>query len=325
MLRQQCGLNENVMNDTTEHTQTMRLARRSRFLGTLTLMLLLLSALFGVAWSREHVDVLGLQSHGEVICQAIAAALAIVALYLGIFALVKIRRGAGKIEGRRHAISGIVTASVTLLPLLVAYGVVLPIVAWREGQEERKDKLKVLGLAMLTYHDAYGHFPPAVLHDPALGDRAKPYSWRVAILPIIGEYQLYCQYRRDEPWDSPANRELLARMPAVFALPGSARAAAGLTHYQVLVGPGTAFERPDMRVRVGDFARGTAQTILAVEAADPVPWTKPDDLPFSPDGPLPKVGGLWGKGFYALYAEGTVRWINAEEQETVLRTQVPLK
>jgi hypothetical protein len=231
----------------------------------------------------------------------------------------------GKIEGRRHAISGIVTASVTLLPLLVGYGVVLPIIAWRESQEERKDQLKVLGLAMMTYHDAYGHFPPAVLHDPTLGDRAKPYSWRVAILPIIGEYQLYSQYRRDEPWDSPANRELVARMPAVFALPGSASAAKGLTHYQVLVGPGTAFERADIRVRLGDFPRGAAQTILAVEAADPVPWTKPEDLPYTPDGPLPKVGGLWGKGFYALFADGTVRWIDAEEQETMLRTKVPLK
>jgi hypothetical protein len=313
------------MNESTEHGQTFRSSRASRFLGTLSLLLLLLSALVGVGWAHEHVDFLGLKGLGELIFQAIAASLALAALVLGVVALVNIRRGVGKIEGRRHAISGIVTGSVTLLPLLVGYGVVMPIVAWREGQEERKDKLKMLGLAMLYYHDAYGHFPPAVLRDPTLGDRAQPYSWRVAILPIIGESQLYSQYRLDEPWDSPANRELLTRMPAVFALPGSASAGKGITHYQVLVGQGTAFERPDLRVRLGDFPRGAAQTILAVEAADPVPWTKPQDLPYTPDGPLPKVGGLWGKGFYALFADGTVRWIDAEEQETVLRTQVPLR
>jgi prepilin-type processing-associated H-X9-DG protein len=160
-----------------------------------------------------------------------------------------------------------------------------------------------------------------VLRDPRLGDRARPYSWRVALLPYLGENQLFSQYRRDEPWDSPANKAVLARMPQVFAAPGDMRAAAGLTHYQVLVGPGTAFERPDGRVRLIDFPRGASETILAVEAADPVPWTKPEDLPYAPDGPLPKVGGLVGNGFHALFADGSVRWIEAEQQES-LRTLV---
>jgi prepilin-type processing-associated H-X9-DG protein len=116
-------------------------------------------------------------------------------------------------------------------------------------------------------------------------------------------------------------------MPAVFAKPGSARTAGGLTHYQVLVGPGTAFERGDSQVRTyraESFPRGAGQTILAVEAADPVPWTKPEDLSYAPDGPLPKVGGLVGNGFHALFADGSVRWIEAGEQANVLRTLVPL-
>ncbi len=312
------------MNESTERTQSLRSSRASRFLGTLSLLLLLLSALVGVGWAHEHVDFLGLKGLAELIFQAVAASVALAALVLGIVALVSIRRGMGKIQGRGHAISGIVTASVTLLPLLVGYGVVMPIIAWKAEEQERRDRLKMLGLAMLYYHDACGYFPPAVLRDPTLGDRAQPYSWRVAILPIIGENELYAQYRRDEPWDSPANMEVLARMPAVFAMPGSASAAKGLTHYQVLVGPGTAFERPDVKLRLGEFPRGAAQTILAVEAADPVPWTKPQDLPYIADGPLPKVGLLGGKGFYALFADGTVRWIEPEERETVLRTQVPL-
>jgi hypothetical protein len=313
------------MNESSEYAQTIRLSRLSRFLGTLTIFLLLLSALFGVAWSQERVDVLGLQGRGELICQAIAASLGLAALVLGIRALRNIRRGVARIEGRRHAISGVVTAGLALLVLGVGYGVVVPILEWQEMKEQRRANLMMLGLAMMYYYDACGRFPPAVLHDPALGARAQPYSWRVAILPILGENELYSQYRRDEPWDSPANKELLARMPAVFAVPGRARTAAGVTHYQVLVGPGTAFERPDMRLTLAGFPRGAAQTILAVEAADPVPWTKPEDLPYTPDGPLPKVGGLWGKGFHALFADCTVRWIPADEKETVLRTLVPLK
>jgi hypothetical protein len=60
-----------------------------------------------------------------------------------------------------------------------------------------------------------------------------------------------------------------------------------------------------------------------VEAADPVPWTRPQDLPYAPDGPLPKVGGLVEHGFHALFADGSVRWIEAEQQESALRTLVP--
>jgi prepilin-type processing-associated H-X9-DG protein len=142
-------------------------------------------------------------------------------------------------------------------------------------------------------------------------------------LPYLGAKELFSQYRRDEPWDSPANKAALARMPRVFAAPGDVRAADGLTHYQVLVGPGTAFERPDLRVRFTDFPRGASETILVMEAANAVPWTKPQDLPQGPDGPLPKVGGLVGNGFHALFADGSVRWIEAEKQENELRTRPP--
>ena len=167
-----------------------------------------------------------------------------------------------------------------------------------------------------------------MLLDPELGDRAKPYSWRVALLPIFGKqgYDLYTQYRRDELWDGPNNIKLLARMPQVYAMPGSRRAMEGFTHYQVLVGPGTTFERPDLRLntfRAESFPRGAAQTILVVEAADPVPWTKPEDRPYAPDGPLAKVGGLVGNGFHAMFADATVRWMEGAQQESALRTLVP--
>jgi prepilin-type processing-associated H-X9-DG protein len=116
-------------------------------------------------------------------------------------------------------------------------------------------------------------------------------------------------------------------MPREFAPPGSVRSADGLTPYQVLVGPGTAFERPDLRLdpfRAEGFPRGAAQTILVVEAADPVPWSKPEDLSYAPEGPLPKVGGLVGNGLHALFADGSVRWIEAEQRESALRTLVPV-
>jgi hypothetical protein len=320
------------MNELTDSAQTSRLARASRFLGVFALFLLLLGGGLLVAQvlsARAHVSDLQGPSRAkriesflyEVIFQGVALVAALTAFVLGIIALVEIRRSAGQVKGTGHAVSGLVTATLVMLTLGVAYGVVLPILASKARKLESANNLTQLGLAMQMYYETYGSFPPAVLRD-----RGQPYSWRVALLRFLGpeEEKLFWQYRRDEPWDSPANKAVLAHMPRVFALPGGVRHADGLTHYQVLVGAGTAFERPEEGVHIGSFPRGTEHTILVVEAADPVPWTKPEDLPYAPDGPLPKVGGIVGDGFHAMFANGDVRWIEAAEEDNTLRTLVPL-
>jgi hypothetical protein len=313
------GVNESMSN-----ARTSRFARASHFWGVLALLLLLLAGI--CAWgparrgdvpTRTEV----ILSLGAVICQVMVVVAAVAAIVQGILGLEHVRRGAGKVMGKGLAISGLVTATVAVLPLVLAYGVVLPVLARDAAKVQSSNNLKALAITMHEYHENFRRFPPAVLRDPALGDRGKPYSWRVALLPALGESELYSQYHRDQAWDSPDNQALLTRMPRVFAAPGK-NPADGLTHYQVIVGPGTAFERTDFGLRLTEFPRGAAQTILIVEAADPVPWTKPQDLSWAPDGPLPKVGGLVGNGFHAAFANGEVRWFEAANQESELRTHV---
>jgi hypothetical protein len=41
-------------------------------------------------------------------------------------------------------------------------------------------------------------------------------------------------------------------------------------------------------------------------AAQPVPWTKPADLPFGADKPLPKLGGQFKEVFHVAMASGQV-------------------
>ena len=322
------------MNEITTHAQTSRSAGASHRFGVVAIMLLLLVGLMVAQAVHEdetglqvwQTEIIGIPRFAD-ICAGVAGLAAIAAIVLGLQGLLDIRWGAGKVKGRGLAVSGLVTGTLAFLTLLtpVVLFVLVPLIFAGDARKVKSaNNLKELGIAMNIYHDCYGHFPPAVLRDPRLGDRAQPYSWRVALLPILEEDNLFHQYRRDEPWDSPANKALLDRMPRVFAAPGDARAADGFTHYQVLVGPGTAFERPDLRLRLGDFPRGTSETILAVEAADPVPWTKPEDLPYTPDGPLPKVGGVVGNGFHAMFADTSVRWFEAKQQENALRTLVLL-
>src|SRR5205823_3656064 len=67
------------------------------------------------------------------------------------------------------------------------------------------------------------------------------HSWRVLLLPYLEQGILFQQIRLSEPWDSPHNQPLLARMPRVFAEPGK-DPTGNSTRYQVFVGPGAPFE-----------------------------------------------------------------------------------
>jgi hypothetical protein len=143
----------------------------------------------------------------------------------------------------------------------------------------------------------------------------------VAILPQLGEEELYRRFRLDEPWDSPANKSLLDRMPAVFAPFGPGANPHGWTFFQILVGPGTLFDGPvghDLRA----IPDGADATLLVIEAAEAVPWTKPSDLTYDPKGPLPRFGGHFKDGSLALFADGSIAFIKNEIDEPTLRALI---
>jgi len=102
--------------------------------------------------------------------------------------------------------------------------------------------MKRIARAMQAYHDKHGRFPPAVVTD---ADGKPLYSWRVLLLPYLGEDELYRRFHLNRAWDHPSNRPLLDQMPAVFANPGTKGGNA--TRYQVLTGPGGLFDTPDGR------------------------------------------------------------------------------
>jgi RNA polymerase sigma factor (sigma-70 family) len=180
-------------------------------------------------------------------------------------------------------------------------------------------RLSVLGRALHAYHDTHGSLPPAALWSK----EGKPLlSWRVAVLPYLpGGKGLYEKFRLDEPWDSPHNRRLLAEMPSIYAAASRGRKK-GWTPYQAFVGKGAAFEgRKGLRLPT-DFPDGTVNTVLVVEAAEAVPWTKPGDLAYDPDKPLPRLGGRFRNGFLALFADGSVWFIKKDFTEKAMRDAI---
>jgi RNA polymerase sigma factor (sigma-70 family) len=180
------------------------------------------------------------------------------------------------------------------------------------------DNLKKLAGAMHEYHEVNDRFPPASL----LTKDGKPLlSWRVLLLPYLEQKDLYKEFHLDEPWDSKHNKELLAKMPPVFAPVSSASKDTHATFYQVFVGKGTMFDDPK-GVRIRDITDGTVNTAMLVEGAEAVPWTKPADLAYAADKALPKLGGVFKEGFHLATADGFVRFVKKDFDEKLMRAVI---
>jgi len=196
-------------------------------------------------------------------------------------------------------------------------------VAQAKEQIASANNLRQLALAMHTYADTYDRLPPAVVYSE---DGKTPlYSWRVVLLPFVEEDELYKQFHLDEPWDSARNLPLLKKMPKLYASPRKIEGQEPFqTFYQVFVGPEkeAPFEGNRLVRFPGSFADGTSNTLLVVEAGEAVPWTKPVDIPYANNRPLPKLGGIFKDGFNACTADGAPRFLRRDISEKTLRALI---
>jgi hypothetical protein len=179
--------------------------------------------------------------------------------------------------------------------------------------------LKRIATAILAYLAANNrNYPAAAI----VGPNGSPLlSWRVTILPYLGESEkaLYGQFKLSEPWDSPHNKALLAKMPRVYA-PTVAKGGETdkyVTHYLGLVGGGALFER-DRMVNIRLVTDGTSNTLMIAEAVKGVPWTKPEDLAFTGRSLLPQLGGQFEEGFVGVMADGWPLLFKKSVDPTVL-------
>lgn len=203
---------------------------------------------------------------------------------------------------------GVMLTSVAPAGVLTA--LLLPAVqAAREAarRAQSSNNLKQIALAMMQFEGQYKYFPAAATYDAS----GKPLlSWRVFILPYLGpeEGKLYEQFKLDEPWDSPHNRALIEKMPAVFAHAGlSGPQYAGKTVYLAPVGDQTLINAKQGS-RLADCTDGTANTVMLVEASpeNAVEWTRPQDLTIDSANPLAGMG-ISPLVVQALMGDGSVR------------------
>lgn len=183
-----------------------------------------------------------------------------------------------------------------------------------------KQNLKRIAQALNAYADEYGVYPPPAVLDA----RGKPmHTWRVLILPYLGEKRLYEMYDMTKPWDSPENSSLQARMPAVFRSPGiSNPLVMGESSYMLVTGPGTMFP-PTGPVARNLVTDGAGNTLLVVETNNQsVPWTEPQDLDIAKlpaqIGALGGIGGAHQGGATAVLVDGEAVWLPADTSKAII-------
>jgi type II secretion system protein G len=170
------------------------------------------------------------------------------------------------------------------------------------------NNMKQIMLAHHNYHDTRKTFPAHANYSP---DGKPLLSWRVHILPFLEEGAVYQQFKLDEPWDSPHNRALVARMPQVYQNPDLA-IEPGKTNYLAVVGEPCIIDGTEKGRGIREITDGTSLTIMLVEAApdQAVEWTKPDDWEYDANNPKAGLGGIRPGGWQAGFADGSVQMIS---------------
>jgi hypothetical protein len=182
-----------------------------------------------------------------------------------------------------------------------------------------QQNLKRIAKALNAYASEYGTYPPAVTRD---GRGKAMHSWRVLLLPYLGEKQLYSQYDMSASWDAPQNSSLQAQIPSVYVSPANTRAAVGESSYMLVTGAGTLFPAgpPGNPKNIRD---GAANTLLVVETNNSrVAWTEPVDLDITrlpaQIGAIGGIGGSHQGGATAVFADGEAAWLPSDTSKAVM-------
>lgn len=178
--------------------------------------------------------------------------------------------------------------------------------------------LKQIGVAMESYHNKYGCFPPVIEGDPTAP------SWRVLILPFIDQVALYEGYDLSESWDAPANESVANTAVPEYLCP-SVEGPSLRANYVRVAGPGTIAD-PGKVVSVANITDGTSNTILCVDWPDSdIRWVEPRDITvddFLAWFDQRKHHRGHPGGINVLFADGSVRFLSYSTPVEVVRAML---
>jgi len=174
-----------------------------------------------------------------------------------------------------------------------------------------RDSLRMIALGISSYLETNdARFPNYAI----LGENGTPLlSWRVALLPALGETELYNQFRLNEPWDSEHNRALIEKMPRVFSDP-SGQTPAGRTIFRMIGGEGSVLAKFPNGFSWNDLAYPPETLLLlAVVPEQTVTWTQPEVVPYQPETFRQMVGPM----FAVMFCTCEVATIPADHPDVI--------
>ena len=162
--------------------------------------------------------------------------------------------------------------------------------------------------------------------------QGKKFSWRVAILPQLeGGQAVLNQLKLNEAWDSPHNLMVAkTAMPKVFA-PVGRSAGQGETFIKTFTGMDTIFSGISGNFYLYDsktapikstIRKGLVNTVLFVDSATPVIWTKPEEIEYNPKMDLATVLNFAGGKASIVLADGSVKTITPDKAKEELHKAI---
>ena len=182
--------------------------------------------------------------------------------------------------------------------------------------------------ALNAYAADHQMYPPSATRD---ANNGKLHSWRVVILPYLGEQELYNNFDLDLAWDHPENMTAASQIPSVYQHPNRGGTSAYYeSGYYLITGGGTLFPNsgplgPDQIVD------DPSQTILVTEGSPLIPsgyWTEPIDLDFASfqgklgTNPGIEPGGLLEDGVAFATADGRGHFVPNSIEPLIFRSLV---
>jgi prepilin-type processing-associated H-X9-DG protein len=280
------------------------------------------------------------------------------ALVLGLRGLRAVNASDGRLRGRRLAFAGMALGACGTAVTVVGFTLAVMFhLREKSHRDTCADNLRQIGVALNAYAaDHRDRFPPGTVPNPALPPEQR-LSWLAGILPFLSEKapgglkgpELAGKIDYRQAWDAPANAGAGAAGVRLFRCPSdpsyAPQSRPGLTNYVGLAGVGpdaAALDKKDPRagffgydrtITREDVTAGLSYTMAVAETArDLGRWAAggpatvrgldPDEELYA--GPGRPFGGLHRGALNVLWADGSVRFVDASVSPHLFRAQATL-
>jgi hypothetical protein len=218
----------------------------------------------------------------------------------------------------------------------VVYVVAMPAIARVRdagSRMEAQNNLKQTGLAQHNFESSTQSFSRPFLDTDQQGNQITPpadpanrLSWRVALLPFLGDGEgasAYSRFNIREGWNSPANLSMKDVPIRAYRHPLDAQEKGEpVSRTRCFYDNGALFEsKPHSRIGFLGVTDGLSNTLMYVESTETVTWTAFNDFRYEPNAPLPAFGHpkTSASGFQVAYADGSVRFVRSSASPQAIK------